>query len=30
MAKLPATRKFAHDLGVSRNTVITAYDALLT
>src|SRR3712207_1016121 len=27
--KLPATRELAADLGVSRNTVIAAYDALL-
>ena len=27
--RLPATREFATDLGVSRNTVIAAYDALL-
>jgi GntR family transcriptional regulator/MocR family aminotransferase len=27
--KLPATRKLADELGVSRNTVIAAYDALL-
>ena len=28
-ARLPATRELAADLGVSRNTVIAAYDALL-
>ena len=28
-SRLPATREFATDLGVSRNTVIAAYDALL-
>jgi GntR family transcriptional regulator / MocR family aminotransferase len=28
-ARLPATRSFAGDLGVSRNTVVTAFDQLL-
>jgi GntR family transcriptional regulator/MocR family aminotransferase len=28
-ARLPSTRAFAHELGVSRNTVLLAYDQLL-
>ncbi len=28
-ARLPATRTLVHDLGVSRNTVLLAYDQLL-